>query len=137
MILITSPDEIPRCISKVLILENGKLSSFEPLSEYKRHFGEYETIAKRKLDCNRLPKNLNEKVANEFEAMIEMKNVTVQYGDKIILDNINWKVNNGERWLLTGANGAGKSTLLSLINGDNPKAYANDVYLFGKKAWQW
>ena len=133
VILITSPDEIPLCISKVLILENGKLSSFEPLSEYKRHFGEYETIAKRKLDCNRLPKNLNEKVANEFEAMIEMKNVTVQYGDKIILDNMNWKVNNGERWLLTGANGAGKSTLLSLINGDNPKAYANDVYLFGKK----
>jgi molybdate transport system ATP-binding protein len=32
-----------------------------------------------------------------------------------------------------GANGSGKSTLLSLINGDNPQAYANEIYLFDKK----
>ena len=62
-----------------------------------------------------------------------MKNVTVEYGDKKILDNINWKVMQGERWLLTGPNGAGKSTLLSLITADNPKAYANEIYLFSKR----
>jgi molybdate transport system ATP-binding protein len=39
----------------------------------------------------------------------------------------------GERWLLSGPNGAGKSTLLSLITADNPKAYANSFFLFGKK----
>ncbi len=131
--LITSPDEIPCCISKVLTLENGKLSSFEPLSEFKKNIEGNENLVKRNFDYNILPKNLNEGVSNEFESVIEMKSVAVQYGDKLILDNINWEVKNGERWLLTGANGAGKSTLLSLINGDNPKAYANNIFLFGKK----
>ena len=62
-----------------------------------------------------------------------MQGVTVRYGGKTILDQVNWQVNRGEQWALTGPNGAGKSTLLSLINGDNPQAYANDIYLFDRK----
>ena len=62
-----------------------------------------------------------------------MKDVDVQYSDKIILDGINWEVKKGERWSLSGSNGAGKSTLLSLINGDNPQAYANEIYLFDNR----
>ena len=38
----------------------------------------------------------------------------------------------GEKWALLGPNGAGKSTLLSLILGDHPQAYANDIALFGR-----
>ncbi|MEO0331157.1 MAG: ATP-binding cassette domain-containing protein, partial [Bacteroidota bacterium] len=45
----------------------------------------------------------------------------------------NWQVNRGDKWSLSGPNGAGKSTLLSLINGDNPQAYANQIYLFDRK----
>ena len=62
-----------------------------------------------------------------------MTNVHIQYGEKVILDKINWHIVPGERWALLGPNGAGKSTLLSLINGDNPQAYANDIILFDKK----
>jgi molybdate transport system ATP-binding protein len=68
-----------------------------------------------------------------YQFIINMNNVHVQYGDKVILDQINWQVLPGERWALLGPNGAGKSTLLSLINGDNPQAYANDIVLFDKK----
>jgi molybdate transport system ATP-binding protein len=42
-------------------------------------------------------------------------------------------VHQGERWALSGPNGAGKSTLLSLVNGDNPQAYANNIILFDRK----
>jgi molybdate transport system ATP-binding protein len=62
-----------------------------------------------------------------------MEKAHVQYGDKIILDNIDWTVKPGECWLLSGPNGAGKSTLLSLITADNPQAYANEIYLFDRK----
>src|SRR5690606_17968239 len=42
-------------------------------------------------------------------------------------------IRQGERWSLTGPNGAGKTTLLSLINGDNPQAFANNIILFDRK----
>ncbi|MET0298203.1 MAG: ATP-binding cassette domain-containing protein, partial [Flavitalea sp.] len=44
-----------------------------------------------------------------------------------------WEVLRGERWSLSGPNGAGKSSLLSLVTGDNPQAYANDIVLFDRK----
>jgi molybdate transport system ATP-binding protein len=50
-----------------------------------------------------------------------------------ILDGINWEIEKGACWGLSGHNGAGKSTLLSLITADNPQAYANDIYLFDRK----
>ena len=62
-----------------------------------------------------------------------MDKVHIQYGDKVILDDVNWELKTGDRWALLGPNGAGKSTLLSLINGDNPQAYANNIILFDKK----
>jgi molybdate transport system ATP-binding protein len=62
-----------------------------------------------------------------------MKNVNIRYGEKEVLKNVNWEVKAGEKWLLQGHNGSGKSTLLSLINGDHPQAYANDIHLFGHK----
>ena len=40
----------------------------------------------------------------------------------------------GEHWALLGPNGSGKTTLLSLIQGDNPQAYALDLRLFGRKS---
>jgi molybdate transport system ATP-binding protein len=62
-----------------------------------------------------------------------MRNVRVTYGDSVIFDNINWEIRPGDCWALSGPNGSGKSTLLSLINGDHPQAYANDIVLFDKK----
>jgi molybdate transport system ATP-binding protein len=67
------------------------------------------------------------------EPVIELRNVSVAHGGKPILSNVNWTVRTGERWALTGANGAGKTTLLSLVCGDHPQAYANDIRLFGKR----
>ena len=65
--------------------------------------------------------------------LIQLKNVSVRYGKRAILSDINWSVRSGESWALVGPNGSGKSTLLSLISGDNPQAYANSIYLFGSR----
>jgi molybdate transport system ATP-binding protein len=66
-------------------------------------------------------------------ALVEMKNTTVRYKDVTVLKGLNWTMQSGENWALSGPNGAGKTTLLSLISGDNPQAYANEIYLFGKR----
>jgi molybdate transport system ATP-binding protein len=59
--------------------------------------------------------------------------VSVRYGDHEILRNLNWSIRRGEHWWLRGGNGRGKSTLLSLLYGDNPQAYANEIYLFDRR----
>ncbi len=67
------------------------------------------------------------------DILIDMNNVTVSYSGRNIIDSFSWRVMRGEKWKITGVNGAGKSTLLSLVNGDNPQSYANDITLFGRK----
>ncbi|KPD02116.1 molybdate ABC transporter ATP-binding protein ModF [Moellerella wisconsensis] len=57
----------------------------------------------------------------------------VKYNDKAILHHLTWQINPGEHWQIIGENGAGKSTLLSLITGDHPQGYSNDLTLFGRK----
>ena len=68
-----------------------------------------------------------------FETVLEMHNVNVRYGRDRILENVGWTVKRGENWALLGENGSGKSTLLSLVCGDNPQAYANDIVLFDRR----
>jgi len=79
-----------------------------------------------------IPKPLNP-IGFDSELLIKFKNVSISYGTKPILNTINWSVKKGEFWQLIGANGSGKSTLLSMITGDNPKAYGQDISLFGKR----
>jgi len=64
---------------------------------------------------------------------IVLHNGVVSYNDRPILNQLSWTVNPGEHWQITGPNGAGKSTLLSLITGDHPQGYSNDLTLFGRR----
>ena len=65
------------------------------------------------------------------QALVELRNVTVSWSGRKVLDGITWKVMPGEHWLIRGPNGSGKTTLLELIAGDNPQAFCNDVRIFG------
>ncbi|AKK81281.1 MULTISPECIES: molybdate ABC transporter ATP-binding protein ModF [Klebsiella] len=65
--------------------------------------------------------------------LIILNDGTVSYNDKAIINQLSWTVNPGEHWQIVGPNGAGKSTLLSLITGDHPQGYSNDLTLFGRR----
>ncbi len=67
------------------------------------------------------------------DEIVSLKDVTIRYGSKTILDHFSWTIQRGERWELRGPNGAGKSTLLSLITADNPQSYSQDITLFGRR----
>jgi len=64
--------------------------------------------------------------------LVRLRRATVRYGENVILRNVNWTVRAGESWALLGPNGSGKTALLSLILGDNPQVYANDIRVFGR-----
>ena len=55
-------------------------------------------------------------------SIIEFKNISLSYGNRLILDNINFKINEGQIFGMLGPNGVGKSTIFNLITGlINPK----------------
>lgn len=66
------------------------------------------------------------------DTLVAFHNVCVSYRDHPILLNISWKIEKGQFWHLFGPNGSGKTTLLTMITGDNPKAYGQDIQLFGR-----
>lgn len=63
--------------------------------------------------------------------VIRFNKVSIRYGERTILKDLDWTVRQGEHWALSGQNGSGKSTLLSLVCADNPQAYACNIALFG------
>lgn len=78
---------------------------------------------------------LTKKTVNfsDRKEIVRMEKVSISYGNKKVLNDFSWTIKEGEKWALLGSNGSGKSTIIKLITGDHPHAYANDIWLFGKK----
>ena len=129
-ILINSPAALPACVNRVIYLDNGRAAWDGPVSKYEsaRKVGQL-TFDRSKMD----DLIISAQVFEAFQQAVHLRNVTIQYGEKVILSDITWKVRSGDRWALSGPNGAGKSTLLSLITADNPQAYSQDIILFDRK----
>ncbi|MDO8719928.1 MAG: ABC transporter ATP-binding protein [Polaromonas sp.] len=53
------------------------------------------------------------------ESLVELRNLTFGYGDRVILDDISLSVPRGKVTALLGASGGGKTTILRLIGGQN------------------
>ena len=69
-----------------------------------------------------LIKKFRIKSYKKIKSIIEFENVTLAYGNRIILDNISFKINEGQIFGMLGPNGVGKSTIFNLITGlINPK----------------
>ena len=80
-----------------------------------------------------LPPKIGDNAECLHKDLAILRNVNIKYGERLVLENVNWTVKKGEHWKITGPNGCGKSTLLSLISGDNPQSFVNDITLFGIK----
>ena len=52
-----------------------------------------------------------------IQNIIEFNNVSLSYGNRLILDNLDFKINEGQIFGMLGPNGVGKSTIFNLITG--------------------
>ncbi len=123
-ILISNEDELPVSITHFAEIVDGQLLERD---------GRERVDSREGNSSREIPEFLQDEPIYSSSQIAKMVNVSVSYGDKQVLKNIDWEVKAGDKWLLQGPNGSGKSTLLSLINGDHPQSYANELYLFGKK----
>ena len=112
VLLITRPDTVPGWVTNVLELKGD------------RRLQNAEDDAEQPPSAPSQPRGA---------PIIELRNVNVGYDDRFILRDVSWTVRAGERWAVLGPNGSGKSTLLSLLCGDHPQAYSNDITLFGRR----
>ncbi|WMI64645.1 ATP-binding cassette domain-containing protein [Aestuariibaculum sp. YM273] len=116
-------DDILSFINQVYHLEENELIEFKK---------EGDTEIKNEAFVVELPKAYRP-ISENINPIVKFTNVSVDYRDRPILNNINWEIRKGEFWQLMGPNGSGKSTILSMIFGDNPKAFGQDIVLFGVK----
>lgn len=49
--------------------------------------------------------------------VLDFSHVSVRRGNKVIVDDVSWQVDDGERWVVLGPNGAGKTTVIQLAAG--------------------
>lgn len=120
-------DLLPFIDNALSIDEDNNLLFYENVGQYLKENNTESSIYLSKIPAANHAQNA------EFEELISFKNVSVSYNGKPIISEINWTIKTGEFWQLVGPNGAGKTTLLSIIIGDNPKAYGQNISLFGHK----
>lgn len=132
IVMATSHSEIPETFTHVVEMSDENICISER-HLFKSSLISPTTTSQISFDEQELENLMTLKSIPEFYVIVEMKNISIKYDDKLVLNNVNWKIKQGEKWSLSGPNGAGKTTLLSLINGDNPQAYANNILLFDRK----
>ena len=135
IILVLAKDEdIPKFITHVVPVRNKVVMEKVTREEYFEVHSSQCTV--HSLDDDIRKEIINLPYRNDdynTHEVVKMNNVKIQYGDRVILKDLNWTVYNGQKWALSGQNGAGKSTLLSLVCADNPQSYACDITLFDRK----
>jgi molybdate transport system ATP-binding protein len=126
--IITRKKDILPFIQKVLAIQNNAVIKEESIADY--------LAAENLVRQDRFPENIPPAL-NDYKIpygpLVQLNEVSVSYDGRPILHKINWTINPGEFWQLAGPNGSGKSTILSLITGDNPKGYGQNLILFGMK----
>lgn len=127
-------NDIPDFINNIGILANCELIEIGDKTQLLQNEIIKQLAAIEQLQHISLPAVAEEIVvlADDIPRVI-LNNCYVQYNEKPIINNLTWHVNSRENWQIVGPNGAGKSTLLSLVTGDHPQGYSNDLTLFGRK----
>ncbi len=131
LIIASDPDEIPESVTHVLHLADGQIRAQGPRAAVLAAYGDPDGAAR----APSVEPQASMPCPSDHDApppIVEMHDVTIVHGGVKVLQNVHWTVRRGERWGVVGPNGAGKSTLLSLILGDHPQAYANEIALFGR-----
>jgi molybdate transport system ATP-binding protein len=133
LLITTRIEDLPRhvthllCVSRCRVIAAGPRADILRLPQVKKLLLPAANGVTR-TPCSRSPGSSK---ASAPQELVRVRNATVRYGEAVILRGINWTIWAGESWALLGPNGSGKTTLLSLILGDNPQVYANDVVVFG------
>ena len=133
VLVLSMLDDIPSFITHVVPVSNRTVGPKMTRAEYLKAFREQDTAQSFDELQQRILNYPYEHANYDSAEVVRLNKVSIRYGDRTILKDLDWTVMRGQKWALSGENGAGKSTLLSLVCADNPQSYACDISLFGRK----
>ncbi len=126
-------DDVPEYVTHVIQVDQMRVMPKVTRQAYIDYFSAHDKIE----DYSALQQQIIDLpyVNKDYDSseVVNLNKVSIVYGERTILKELDWTVMRGEKWALGGENGAGKSTLLSLVCADNPQSYACDITLFGRK----
>jgi len=126
-------DEMPTFITHVAYVDKGELALTVDKNDESAFNELYQLLHLKTTDldipeadsANTLP------ALDPNQPLVKLNQATIQYGDTVIVDKLDWTIERGQHWQLSGPNGSGKTGILSLITGDHPPCYTNDIFFFG------
>ena len=126
-------DEMPDFITHIAYVDNGRLALTVDKSDENAFNELYQLLHLKTTDLdipeadpvNKLP------ALDPSQPLVKLNQATIKYGDTVIVDKLDWTIERGQHWQLSGPNGSGKTGVLSLITGDHPQCYTNDIFVFG------
>lgn len=130
LIICSSRFDIPQWCTHLGWIDNGRMEGIGIRDKVigtitdNRHAGDWRIILED--DCSG---------GDEHEPgeLLRLVNGHARYGEKTIFSDFDFSLDKDQHTLITGPNGAGKSTLLSIITGDHPNCYTNELYIFGNR----
>tara|TARA_R110002072_G_scaffold8842_2_gene43876 strand:+ start:8399 stop:9919 length:1521 start_codon:yes stop_codon:yes gene_type:complete len=132
LMLCRQMEDVPTGVTHVLVLNQGEILACDTRD---RIFADRSVQALMSPPTARLeelpPTAARPYALTAGKPLLELHDVTVNYGDLAVLRGVNWIFEREDHCCVSGPNGCGKTTLLSLITGDNHKAYGQDITLFG------
>lgn len=134
LVTVNTQSDIPAWSTHLAIIKNGRLACagpkdrILPLLTGPGNAGRtsHQPIAAIFLDSSPPAKG-------HKEELVVLRNGFAGYGGNTLFTGLDLTVHTGDHTLIVGPNGSGKSTLLDMITGDNPKCYANNLRIFGKR----
>ncbi|EIJ2376706.1 TPA: molybdate ABC transporter ATP-binding protein ModF [Vibrio alginolyticus] len=135
LVTFSRESDMPEWINSIALFSAGKLDSTMDKSRWDNHpiIGQIKSQSEQQSEEMMSLIRQHQHSTPFNNPIFELKNGTVEYTDKKIFTDLNWRIDKGQHWQVKGPNGCGKSTLLGLIFGDHPQCYSNDIDIFGKK----
>ena len=126
-------DEIQPFTTHIAYMEEGRLTHQISREDDEALLGLHQLLHLKTTNLN-IPEADSNARAPELSAtdpLVRIRNGRVAYGETVIFKDLDWTIERGQHWQVTGPNGSGKTCLLNLITGDHPQCYVNDIFVFG------
>lgn len=128
-------DEFPDFITHIAYVQDGTLMHQVDKQDQAAYDNLYQLLHLKTSDLT-IPEAEAETAIPKLPAdqpLVKLTDLTIKYDEFKLIDSLNWTIEPNQHWQLSGPNGSGKTAILSIINGDHPQCYTNDIFVFGFK----